>query len=436
MTAKKKITKKNPLNTGPRTRNLAVEAMSICMQTGWYGGRNIPVGLEAVPGCGKTQITEQVAEKLGAVAIERGLCENFAFSLFVGPQTMPESIEGIPAPDMDAKALSRLPLIGVRKLIDAGYGVCAFDELTSTLQATGAAMMTAIQDGRYGDVVMPHTVARVCMWNPPTCAAAGRDFSAPEINRICRIEWQLPLGDFLDHLAGGEGAVAHIRVLDEDWEEKGTPRAATLVRAYLQTNQAAANTMQSGKTTEAQASMPWASQRSWANVVRLLAAVISLGEEPNSDLAYILVKGMIGEGEADSFIGFLREMDLPDPEDILAEALKDVKGETDEERIKRIGAAIPKAVWDRPDKMRICLDSVAIAAQQTDHPEWTERWNAAWRALEPVLDSKPDHALSATRILIRNKPPEASAPDAAMKAWYARQEAGLGMRRGGVKRRK
>lgn len=391
-------------------RNIAAEALSICMQTGWYGGKNIPVLLEAVPGCGKTSVVQQMADILAKHLQAQKVSDTFSTEVFVLPQTMPEDISGVPSPDLEARSLERLPLGGIRRLINAQYGVAFFDEITSSSQQTGAACMTLIQDGAAGDVKMPDTIARVAACNPPSCAAAGREFTAPEINRMVRIEWKLTNDDFFSFLAGGQGAAAHVRFLPPDWEKTGGPRARTLVRAFLSRDPKLINTMESNVTTAAQASQPWASQRAWFNVVRLLSAVFALGEEPNSELAYVLVKGMVGDGIVDQFIGWLREMDLPDPEDILKVAMNPKKNESDEDHAERILKSIPKPVMERPDKLRICLEAVAIAANQKDHSDYVDRWTAAWRVIDPILEKKPDNALQAAKILSMNMPAGAKIP--------------------------
>lgn len=406
-------------------RNIAAEALSICMQTGFYGGRNIPVLLSAVPGCGKTSVVKQMAARIAENLKTLGVTDKFAVETFVLPQTMPETIEGVPSPDLERGALERLPLIGIRNLVDAQYGVAFLDEITSSSQQTGAACMTLIQDGVAGDTYLPPTIARVAACNPSWCAAAGREFTAPEINRMVLIEWELTATDFIDYLRGGPGAVSHIRMLSPDWEQRGTSRARTLVAAYLDRNRMDINTMATKVTDKRSASKPWASQRAWENVQRLLAAVFSLGEEPTSDLAYVLIKGMVGEGIAEKFIGWLREQDLPDPEDILKVAMQSFKDR--EEHLKNVSDAIPESVRQRPDKLRLCLESVAIAAQEKTHADAVRvaRWNAAWYVLETTLVSKPDNALTAARILALPMPKGAKLPDCAVSLFELINRTGI-----------
>lgn len=393
-------------------RNINVELLSICLQMGWHGGKTIPVLLEGVPGTAKTQVVKQIGAQLLPALQAQGLSDVYEVQTFVLPQTMPETIEGIPSPNLERMALERLPLIGIRKLMEAKYGIWFGDEITSATQQTGAATMTLVQDGQAGDEVLPDTVGRVMCCNPPECAAAGRDFTPPEINRVLRLDWKLPHEDFIDFLKGGPGLMSHVRILPANWEEENIAHARTLVSAYLERNLGNINMLDSNQVTTEQASKPWASQRQWWNLTRILAAVFSLGETAASDLAYVAAQGTVSDGIADHFMGFLREMDLPNPEDVIKAAFK-VQANSklnEEQRVKAYAAILPKSVADRPDKLRIALESVAIAAQSKDREDYVERWQVAWEIFGPWLEKKPDNVLSAARILGDRKPQGAAYP--------------------------
>jgi hypothetical protein len=116
--------------------------------------------------------------------------------------------------------------------------------------------------------------------------------------------------------------------------------------------------------------------------MRLLAACDSVGEGPQSDLAYLAVKGTVGDGAADSFIGWFREMDLPDPEILLKDPV------AAQEILKGM----------RPDKLQVALESVANAACQ-DHKNIDKRWTDAWAVIGPTIKTQPDNGLYAAKIL-------------------------------------
>jgi len=361
------------------------------------------MGLEGVPGTGKTEIVKALGEIFAAHLKAEGISETWAFETFVGPQMLPEDVAGIGFLNTEKKALERYPLIGVRNLLNAKYGIAFFDELTATSTAVGGSSMTAVQSGIYGDTHLPGTVAPLAAWNPVESAAGGRDLSAPEINRFCKLKWKLSDADFINKLMGGKGALAHAVMLDADWEERFLPHARALVASFLKINPKYINTMESGETTEANSSEPWASQRQWSNATRALAAVLSLGHDPNSELAATLVKGLVGDDVGRFFIAFVRTIDLPDP-NVLLEAAMEFPASTDNEVCKkRSFALIPESVMQRPDKLKICLDGVAHTAQQ-DHKNAVKRYVAAWEIVYPFMLDYPDMALEASQILAANVP--------------------------------
>lgn len=374
-----------------------MKLLSILAQTGMHTytangkkiqGRNVPGMLVGLPGIGKTQIIIGLGKNLA-----RGLKGNFPVEVFCAPQRMPEEVGGIPVPFYELEEVKCLPMSIGKKLLKAGQGIIFIDEYSSANQAMGGACMTMIQDGRLGDLQLPHAVARIAAMNPPNCAANGRSLTAPESNRFCWINWKLSMNDWIDYMQGGPGTLTDGVILPPNWETDFGMKEKGLVISFLQRNQELFDVDKTMPKAH-DCNQPWASPRSWENAARLLAAVEAVGERVDSDLAYLAVSGCIGAGAADSFLGWFREMDLPDPEVLL----KDPKG-------------AQKLLPDRPDKRQVALESVANAAIQ-DHKNITKRWEAAWKVLGPTLKSQPDNGLYAAKILASaiQKVPNADTP--------------------------
>ena len=377
-----------------------VRALFIGSQMGWHGGNSIPMALVGAPGTGKSEIILQMGDLYRARVREMGLAEDYVVSHLVGPQMLPEDVAGIGHINSEAKALERWPLLGIRSLANAKYGISFFDELTATSQAVGGATMTAIQSRLYGDTLLPSTISAIAAWNPPECAAGGRDLSWPEINRFCVLKWTLSNKDYLDYLMGGPGALAHAVYLPADWwAESKRFRARILVKSFLQVNPQFINTLDSGEATPADAGNPWASQRAWSNVTRALGAVFSLGLDANGDEASVLVRGLVGDGVGRAFIGHCRDMDLPNPEDLLDAAMRGSAKESKADRTERLLGLIPSSVSKRSDKLKVCLESVANAAI-APHENKLDRWTAGWAIVGPFLQAKPDIALDAAQSLV------------------------------------
>jgi hypothetical protein len=119
---------------------------------------------------------------------------------------------------------------------------------------------------------------------------------------------------------------------------------------------------------------------------RLWAAARAAGASTEAETA--LVTGAVGEGAGVELLMWQLEMDLPDPEDVLAH---------------------PDAfvVPERGDRTHAILSSVAaaVAARPT-----VERWLAGWKVVGKVGERAPDVAAVAARVLATCRPPKAAAP--------------------------
>lgn len=361
-----------------------MKLLSILAQTGLHKytvngeerqSRNIPGVLVGYPGLGKTQVLSGLGEDL-AEKLQR----DFPAEVFCAPQHMPEEVGGIPVPFYEAEEVRCLPMRIGKDLLKAGAGLFVIDEYSSADQAMGSACMTLLQDGRLGDLTLPPAVARFAAMNPPECAANGRALTAPESNRFCWIQWRLSFNDWKNYMMGGPGTLSGGVLLPVNWETKFGMKNRGVITAFLQRH---LDLFDVSKTMPKphDCNRPWPSPRSWENTSRLLAACESLGESPMSDLADLAVRGCVGDGAADSFIGWYKDMDIPDPEKLLNNV-----------------ADAQEHIPVRPDKRQVALESVATAACQ-DHQSIVARWENAWRIISPTLTSQPDNALYAAKIL-------------------------------------
>jgi hypothetical protein len=124
---------------------------------------------------------------------------------------------------------------------------------------------------------------------------------------------------------------------------------------------------------------------------RLLAAAGACGatEQARAEL----IRGTIGDGAAVEFLSWLLEMDLPDPEQVLADPASFV---------------LPRGAGNiRGDRAYAALTSIAAAVAAQPSPE---RWAAGWRVLGTVADTVPDIAAVAARTLARCRPDGAALP--------------------------
>ena len=119
---------------------------------------------------------------------------------------------------------------------------------------------------------------------------------------------------------------------------------------------------------------------------RLLAAANAVDASTEAETA--LITGAVGEGPGVELLMWHLEMDLPDPEEVLAD---------------------PDAfeVPTRGDRAYAVLSAVAaaVAARPT-----VDRWLAGWRVLGKAGEKTPDVAAVAARVLVQHRPPGATAP--------------------------
>ena len=134
---------------------------------------------------------------------------------------------------------------------------------------------------------------------------------------------------------------------------------------------------------------------------RLMAAGNAAGA--TQDARSALIRGAVGDGAGIEFLAWVVEMDLPDPEVVLADPA---------------AFRLP----ERGDRAYAALAAIAsaVAANLT-----AERWTAGWRVLGMAADTAPDVAAVAARVLARNRPDGAALPAEIKRFAPVLRDAGL-----------
>jgi len=347
---------------GSERQAAAVEALGVAVAA------RVPVLLWGAPGTGKTSVIRAMAAAMGWP------CETVIASI-----REPSDFAGLPV--VVGEGVRFAPPAWARRLAAAGRGLLFLDELSTAPPAVQAALLRVVLERVVGDLELPAEVAVVAAANPPEQAADGWDLSAPLANRLCHLAWDIDPRTVADGLAGG-WAAPEVPQLPDGWAaELGL--ALALVAAFLHARPALACAPPADADA---AGRGWPSPRTWEMAARLWAASGAAGSADEARAA--LVRGAVGEGAGVEFLAWLAEMDLPDPEVVLADP----------------------AAFRLPSRGDRAYAAVAAVAAVVAADPTPQRWAAGWQVLGRAAQSAPDVAAVAARTLARCRPAGAVLP--------------------------
>lgn len=357
----------------------------------------VPVLLWGAPGTGKSSVVRDLAAAMGWP------CEVVIASI-----REPSDFAGLPIV-VDGGVRFAPPGWAI-SLAGAGRGLLFLDEISTAPPAVQAALLRVVLERTVGDLRLPDAVVVVAAANPPDQAADGWDLSAPLANRFCHLDWSIdaatvaegftggfprpvvpelgPVGDGAsDRESGGEGVRAPARI-----------RSRAEVATFLLLRP---GSVVVAPTERAAAGRAWPSPRTWEMAADLLAAGRTLAVE--GEVLSALVCGCVGQGAGIEFLSWLSELDLPDPETVLADPE---------------GFELP----ERGDRAYAVLTSVAAAVSANPT---IERWAAGWEVMGRAGEQVPDIAALAARVLVRCRPEGAQTPSQAAAFLPLLRDAGL-----------
>lgn len=343
--------------------NTKKQAVAIAVQAG------IPVLLWGAPGTGKTSFINSLGKQLG-----------LPVETIIASIREPSDFSGLPV--LVNGEVKMAPPAWAKRLAEAGRGILFLDEISTAPPAVQAALLRVVLDRVVGELELPKEVLIIAAANPPEEAASGWDLSAPLANRFCHIDWDISPNEWTEGFVTGfkEG---DIPVLPKDWKNN-ISKIKSLISAFI--NARPQILLQIPKE-ESRMGRAWPSPRTWEMAAYLYAAAESINAA--DDVKTALVTGSVGEGPGIEFMTWIKDLDLPDPEELLK---------------KPQDFMLPQ----RSDKAYAVLSAVAYAVVENSTEK---RWLAAWQIIHnAVKQGGKDVAAAAVKILIQARKPNYKLP--------------------------
>jgi hypothetical protein len=309
-------------------------------------------------------------------------------------------VDTLPASAADDAHVPAIRFAPPRFAVEAAAhgGVIFLDELTTAPPAVQAALLRAVVDVAFGDLELdPERVTLVAAANPPEEAAGGWDLAPPLANRFVHNTHTLVAQDWVEAFPGYWGAAPRLLFGGRQLDGAKWGKARATIAAFIRVRP---NLLLQVPRDGASRGQAWPSPRTWEYCSRLLASVEQGGGGPLDALG--LLAGSVGEGAALELRAWLAELDLPDPESLLAD---------------------PNAYRhpERGDQAYAILSSVSQAAIENLTPD---RWRAAWQVLARAAQAGgADVAASAARNLARSRTSDLDTPVRELRHFFPILEA-------------
>ena len=312
------------------------------------------------PGIGKTQRVRAIAKKFG--------WQEYYFT----PGTHGEGFCGVvPFPDEDGLKFPAPKILMNLFPKDCKGGLFFIDEINTCPPALQPALLGLLLEGRIGDYVLPPQVRRIAAMNPVTQAASGWELPAALANRLQYYKWEAPsASDWVDWLL-------------TDCEIPGPDgiKAKALAAAYHK--KCPGQLLEDPDKVLSGRDIPaFATPRSWESAIRMLAKCTEKGR---MDDYPAIAEGHLGKPIAVAWATWLRQNDLPDPEDLLKNP-----------EIWKPNAA-------ESDKIFATCYAIAEAAISGDYSkkDKRDRWFQAWKVLNRAIPFGKGMVAIAARRLAR-----------------------------------
>jgi hypothetical protein len=240
-----------------------------------------------------------------------------------------------------------------------------------------AALLRVCLDKVAGDCHLGDDTSVIAAANPPEQAADGWDLAPPLANRFCHLNWDLPAEVVRDGLAGNWVSYS-IQAPNPEHLINALNAERAALSGFLASRPDLTTVIPKSATEQGRA---FPTPRSWEMVAILSGWITACNLD--SSVRRIAVLGCVGPGPAAEYITYRENIDLPNPEEILANP-KDFVLPNRMDKIYVVGASLMAAI-----RYKMTL----------------ERWNAVGIVLERMATSgHPDLAVTFARDWLRERP--------------------------------
>lgn len=350
-------------------------ALAVATQTPWKNGRGVPVLFWGHPGIGKSSAVEGAGQKLG-VHVET----------IIASLREPSDFSGIPYPDTVTLKGSSEPM-RIARMLPPSWALRAavepvwvfLDEISTAAPAVQAALLRVVLDKVVGELALhPHT-AIIAAANPPETSAGGWELSPPLANRFMHIDSEPPTAAEWTQGMLNNWEQEALPLLDEQAWQATYARTRGMVAGFLSKRGSLLFQLPKDNSKRGRA---WPSPRSHHMALHVWTTALTL-YPGDDDLHHECLSGCIGGGVANELLTWVKEVDLPDPEDLL----------------KKPDSWKPDP---RADRTLAVLTAVTQASLRP-HPDKNARVDSAFHIISNCMDAgHADVALTVTQSLAKN----------------------------------
>lgn len=268
--------------------------LAIAVQVG------VPGGAEGAVGIAKSSTIHQWAERWAKEAL-----------LLIGSTHAPEDFSGIPYVSECKRFFNQVPPYWAERLARPG-ALLFIDELTTVPVSVRAAMLSMLTERRLGNLRIHPDTIMIAAWNPPKMAPNASPLEKSMANRFFHCDWEISWADWESGMTTQDRkwGASEVPVVPLNWADY-LEKWGYLITSYLRKN--SADRIRIPENDEERA---FPTPRTWDYACRVLAGGEAVGAPSNVQAQ--LVAGCVGKQVGSTFMQYVAQLDLLDPEECLA----------------------------------------------------------------------------------------------------------------------